>query len=229
METYEILANPVWAALTGPHAHLAVPKGRTRRYLLDVSPFAAVPDVFGPDDWADLDGQVLTTCEGPAAEGWETIFAIPGVQMEGSAVAGVDSDVVTLGPADVPEMLDLVARTQPGPFAPRTIEMGAYLGLRAEGRLIAMAGERLKVPGWTEISAVCTDPAHRGRGLASQLVLAVVAGIRARGERPFLHAATANVNALRLYESLGFTITRNVTFRVLRPQEALTRDTAEVV
>ncbi|GAB1817609.1 GNAT family N-acetyltransferase [Herbidospora sp. RD11066] len=228
MET-DVLANPVWAALTGPHAHLAVVNGRTRRYPLDVSPFAAVPDAFGPGDWADLDGQVLTTCEGPAAEDWETLFALPGVQMEGSAVAGEAGDVVVLGPDDVPEMLDLVARTQPGPFAPRTIEMGTYLGLREEGRLIAMAGERLKAPGWTEISAVCTDPAHRGRGLASRLVLAVVAGVRARGERPFLHAATVNVNAIRLYESLGFTVTRNVTFRVLRPQEALTRDTAEVV
>ncbi|WP_051759132.1 GNAT family N-acetyltransferase [Herbidospora cretacea] len=229
MET-DVLANPVWAALTGPHAHLAVVSGRTRRYPLDVSPFAAVPDAFGPGDWADLDGQVLTTVRGETGDGWETFLELPGVQMEGSAVKGAaDPELSVLGPGDVPEMLDLVARTQPGPFASRTIEMGVYLGLREEGRLIAMAGERLRVPGWTEISAVCTDPAHRGRGLASRLVSAVVAGVRARGERPFLHAATANVNAVRLYESLGFTVTREVTFRVLRPQEALTRDTAEAV
>nr|WP_063817812.1 GNAT family N-acetyltransferase [Herbidospora sakaeratensis] len=229
MET-DILANPVWAALTGPHAHFAVVGGRTRRYPLDVSPFAAVPDAFRPGDWAGLDGQVLTINTGEVPGDWETLFELPGVQMEGSGVKGAaDPGLSVLGPADVPEMLDLVARTQPGPFAPRTIEMGSYLGLREDGRLIAMAGERLRVPGWTEISAVCTDPAHRGRGLASRLVSAVVAGIRARGDRPFLHAATVNVNAVRLYESLGFTVTRNVTFRVLRPQEALTRDTAEAV
>ncbi|WP_063813390.1 GNAT family N-acetyltransferase [Herbidospora daliensis] len=229
MET-DILANPVWAALTGPHARFAVVSGRTRRYPRDVSPFAAVPDAFGPDDWAAFDGQLLTINTGEVPGDWETLFALPGVQMEGSGVAGAaDPALSVLGPADVPEMLDLVARTQPGPFGPRTIEMGAYLGLRDEGRLIAMAGERLRVPGWTEISAVCTDPAHRGRGLASRLVSAVVAGVRDRGDRPFLHAATANVNAVRLYESLGFTVSRNVTFRVLRPQEALTRDTAEAV
>ena len=90
--------------------------------------------------------------------------------------------------ADVPEILDLVARTQPGPFRPRTIELGTYLGFRHDGALVAMAGERLHPAGWTEISAVCTDPAYRGRGLATRLVSAVGAGIAERGDRVLLHA-----------------------------------------
>jgi predicted GNAT family acetyltransferase len=113
-------------------------------------------------------------------------------------------------------MLDLVARTQPGPFRPRTIEMGTYLGIRRGGALVAMAGERLHPPGWTEISAVCTDPAFRRQGLASRLVLAVAAGIRARGETPFLHAAASNTTAIRVYEALGFRLRRRTTFATLR-------------
>jgi predicted GNAT family acetyltransferase len=113
-------------------------------------------------------------------------------------------------------MLDLVARTEPGPFRKRTIELGTYLGIRRDGRLIAMAGERLHPPGWTEISAVCTDPGYRGHGLATRLVRAVAAGIRARGETPFLHAAADNTYAIRMYERLGFTLRRTTTFRAVR-------------
>ncbi|WP_280365852.1 GNAT family N-acetyltransferase [Nocardia wallacei] len=104
------------------------------------------------------------------------------------------------------DFLALIARTQPGPYAPRTIEMGAYLGLRVDGRLVAMAGERLHPPGWTEISAVCTDAEFRGRGIGSRLVRAVGARIRARGETPFLHALARNTTAIGLYETLGFTL-----------------------
>ena len=110
--------------------------------------------------------------------------------MDGSGLAvRADPEAVRLGPADVPEMLDLVARTEPGPFVPRTIALGTYLGIRRGGALVAMAGERMRPPGWGEISAVCTDPAHRGQGLAGRLVRAVGAVIRERGDVPFLHAA----------------------------------------
>jgi predicted GNAT family acetyltransferase len=113
-------------------------------------------------------------------------------------------------------MLDLVRRTKPGPFLSRTIELGNYLGIRRDGALVAMAGERLHPPGWTEISAVCTDVAFRGQGLAARLVKAVAAGIRHRGETPFLHAAGNNTNAIRLYQTLGFTLRRHTTFQQVR-------------
>ena len=112
----------------------------------------------------------------------------------------------------MPEILDLVARTQPGPFRPRTIELGTYLGIRRDGALVAMAGERLHPQGWTEISAVCTDPAYRGQGLATRLVSAVGAGIADRGDRVLLHAAAHNVTAIGLYLSIGFRLRRVTTF-----------------
>jgi predicted GNAT family acetyltransferase len=112
--------------------------------------------------------------------------------------------LLVLEPDDVPEMLALVERTRPGPFARRTIELGEYLGVRHEGALIAMAGERMHPPGYTEISGVCTDADHRGRGLASQLVRALARAIRARGETPFLHLTTENEAAHRVYGALGF-------------------------
>jgi predicted GNAT family acetyltransferase len=119
---------------------------------------------------------------------------------------------VRLGPADVPQILDLVERTRPGPFRPRTIELGQYLGIRHGERLVALAGERLHPAGWTEISAVCTDPAYRGRGLASRLVSAVGAGIAERGDRVLLHGLATNP-AIGLYLSLGFRLRRLTEFR----------------
>ena len=218
------LDNPAWAALSGPHAHFAEQKGQVLRYPVDVSPFLAVPD--DPDehlwpDIADLAGPgatvVIVGGAGAPPEGWTRLNDTQGVQLDGSGlVTGDDSAAVRLGEDDVPEMLDLVAKTQPGPFLPRTVLLGTYLGIRHEGALIAMAGERLHPPGWTEISAVCTDPEFRGRGLAARLVRAVGAGIRARGETPFLHAAASNVPAIRLYESLGFRLRRELVFSALR-------------
>ena len=109
-------------------------------------------------------------------------------------------------------MLELTERTKPGPFLPGTVELGGYLGIRREGRLVAMAGERMRPPGFAEISAVCTDEGWRGHGFAARLTRAVAAGIVARGETPFLHAAADNVNAIRLYKSLGFIHRRDVAF-----------------
>lgn len=121
-----------------------------------------------------------------------------------------------LGLGDVPEMLELVALTKPGPLLDRTVELGTYLGIRHEGRLVAMAGERMRPAGWSEISAVCTHPDHRGRGLAGRLIRAVAAAVRERGELPFLHAAAANTGAVQLYESMGFALRRSPLFLGLR-------------
>ena len=132
-------------------------------------------------------------------------------------MTGVDDpEAVALTETDVPEILDLVERAQPGPFRKRTIELGRYLGIRRDGRLVAMAGERFRLPGWTEVSAVCTDPDFRGAGLGARLTLAVAAGILERGELPFLHAAADNDAAIRLYERLGFEPSHDVVFASYR-------------
>ncbi|SOD71484.1 FR47-like protein [Jatrophihabitans sp. GAS493] len=219
------LDNPVRSALRGPQAELAESYRSARRYPDDVSPFAARP-VDG-DEWQDLATLVgaggfvvMAGLEAAPPADWELTMEIPGVQLVGDSVAGsadaFDSDgAVRLTRADVPEMLDLVERTRPGPFLPRTIELGTYLGVRRGGALVAMAGERFRPAGWTEISAVCTDPDFRGQGLGTRLVLAVALGIRARGETPLMHAAGSNENAIRLYTSLGFTQRREISFRGL--------------
>ncbi|MFF3978211.1 GNAT family N-acetyltransferase [Streptomyces sp. NPDC001828] len=218
-----VLDNAAWAALTGPQAHFAERHGRAARFPADVSPFTALED---PDDvlaWDDLallvgpDAVTPVTAALTVPDGWHIEQSGEGVQMVATALRDEPApDAVRLGPADVPEILELIALTKPGPFLPRTVELGTYLGLREGGRLIALAGERLRPPGWTEISAVCTHPDHRGRGLATRLVRAVARGIRERGETPFLHAAANNTNAIRLYESIGFTLRRHTRFTLVR-------------
>lgn len=218
------LDNPAWAALTGPHARLAERNGRAARYRPEVSAFIGLDDPADPAAWADLAALV-----GPGAEisiggqrltapaGWAVRWHLAGVQMvlDAPPPAAADPEIVPLGPDDGAEMQDLVVRTEPGPFRPRAVEMGSYLGIRRDGRLVAMAGERLHPPGFVEVSAVCTDPAYRKQGLASRLTGAVAAGIAARGETPFLHAAASNTNAIRLYERLGFRLRRPSTFLAL--------------
>jgi ribosomal protein S18 acetylase RimI-like enzyme len=225
------LDNPAWTALTGPQAHLAERRGHAARFPVDVSPFAAVadPGPAGVAGWADLavlagpGGVAVVPAAPPRAPagwepaGWELAGAVAGVQMDGSGLdPAPDPEAVVLGAADVPAMLDLVTRTRPGPFLARTAALGTYLGIRRGGALAAMAGERMRPPGWTEISAVCTDPAHRGQGLAARLVRAVALGVRERGDVPFLHAAADNHAGIRLYERLGFTHRRDIPFVALR-------------
>lgn len=218
------LDNPARAALLGPHAHFAEQYGDVLRYRTDVAPFVALPDHPDEQTWRNAaallgPGGVLPLAGfgGVAPEGWEVVMNVPGVQLvDDGVVAAADPEAVLLGPDDVPEMLALVEHTKPGPFLPRTVELGTYLGIRREGALVAMAGERMHPPGWTEISAVCTADTHRGQGLATRLVLAVADGIRARGETPFMHAAAGNTDAVRLYLSLGFRLRRETLFRGVR-------------
>jgi ribosomal protein S18 acetylase RimI-like enzyme len=223
-----LLDNPVYAALCGPHARFAQVRGRARRYPADVAPFLALPSSPSQQDWLDAvdlvaPGSYAAVPYTAAAlpDAWRSIEKFDLVQMIGERVTGVAcAEAIPLGVADVPEMLELVAQTQPGPFLTRTIELGDYLGIRCDGALVAMAGERFRLDGWTEISAVCTSPEQRGRGLASQLVGALVAGIQLRSERVFLHVLDTNTGAIRLYEELGFSVRQTATLNVVA-REAL--------
>ncbi|MDP1711754.1 MAG: GNAT family N-acetyltransferase [Candidatus Nanopelagicaceae bacterium] len=220
----QLLDYAVWSSLNGPHAILAEVHGMARRYPADISPFGAIEDPQNPQAWRDLSeligpgGHVVLT--GPElymAGGWEIIDGGFGLQMTGEDVEGeLDAGAIPLGDDDVLEMLDLVSRTQPGPFLPRTIEFGGYLGIRMNGALVAMAGCRIHPQGWREISTVCTDESQRGKGLAGRLVKAVAANIRAEGDTPFLHVSESNENAIRLYLAMGFRIRMRTQFGVVQ-------------
>ncbi len=201
--------------MTGPHSALAIGHGNARHYPRDIAPFSAVA-APGAAAYAELARDLAPGLEArlfrPMPEapppGWEVVSVRPILQMTASEPgrfqddAGVD--VMTLGADDVGEMCDLAEITKPGPFGRRTPLLGIYIGVRREGRLIAMAGGRFKLPGHTEISAVCTHPEARGRGLAAALTRHLALQIFARGEVPFLHVFPDNRPALALYERLGF-------------------------
>ena len=199
------------------------------RFPPDMCPFAALPSDVDDRTWADLAalaggaGSTVVTAgpERTPPVGWTAVMNLAGVQFDGTGMAvAPDPDALVLGQDDVPEMLDLAERTRPGPFRRATIAMGTYLGFRdASGALVAMAGERMRPPGWTEISAVCTDPAHRGRGLATRLVRAVGAVIRDRGDVPFLHTTHDNATAIGVYEAMGFVRRRSMHFAAYRVPE----------
>lgn len=129
--------------------------------------------------------------------------------------SGPAIDSIPLGDADAPEMLALATRTNPGPFLARTHRLGGFVGIRVDGVLVAMAGERMQLPGHSEVSAVCTAPEHRGKGYARALLHGVAARIAARGELPFLHSYPDNAGALALYRSLGFRIRAEVQFTIV--------------
>jgi ribosomal protein S18 acetylase RimI-like enzyme len=210
-----LLDNAVWNALTGPRRAFAQRHGRAARFDPEVAAFSAVDDPADPQAWADLaelvgpgHGAVFLAPPGAPPDGWRIAWHRASHQLVATDVSvdGPQADLVELGAEDVPAMLELIERTRPGPFAVRTFELGGYVGVRdSDGTLVAMAGERLAVDGFVEVSAVCTRPELRGTGLGSALVRAVVAGIRARGAEAFLHVADDNLDALRLYLALGFT------------------------
>lgn len=211
-----VLDRPVWHSLTGVHARLARTLGSAAAYDPAISPFAGTAG-DGERDWADLvallgprGSAVLPGSPAPMPDAVRVAFRGSAFQMVADGWAGEpDPEAVELGPGDAAEMLDLATRCKPGPFESRTPEIGRYVGFRVEGRLVAMAGERMRPPGYTEVSAVCTDEAFRGRGYAERAIRTIAAGIVARGETPFLHVAVANP-AIRLYERMGFVVRREV-------------------
>lgn len=208
------LDNPVWSCLAARHAHLAEGGERARRYPRDVSPLAGVKSP-APSDVAALEalfnvGDELGTAGTfvpKLSPDWETVQTGQIVQMvrrDSARSRESDVEVSPLTAADADEMLALVAITHPGPFRPRTVELGTFIGIRDNGRLVAMTGERMWIGDYREISAVCTHPDVQGRGYARALIGRTINRIVAAGQTPFLHAESTNTRAIALYRSLGF-------------------------
>lgn len=216
----ELLDNPVWHALNGPQAAFAeaAAGGAALRFAGQVSIFSAVDriDAAAWEAQGELVGAggvsfLFRDRVPPLPANWKEAFRIPTLQLVAQKlVKPPEVSVVQLGAEDADEMLALTRLTEPGPFLRRTHELGRYVGIRREGRLVAMAGERFRLPGWTEISAVCTHPDARRKGLGAALSLWMADHIRARGNEAFLHVVETNHTARRLYESIGFVLRRKV-------------------
>ena len=215
------LDRPVWNALSGRLAHLAEGGAQALRFRPDVNVLASAAD-GSPGAAAALaalaDGdEPLGTVEAevtPPLPGMEAVAQRQLAQMvlERPAADWGTAEWRELGDADAPAMFELASMTRPGPWRSHSHLMGGFIGVFEHGRLIAMAGERMKLPGWTEVSGVCTHPDARGRGLATALMGVVVGRALGRNERVFLHAYADNHGAIALYRRLGFEIRREVTF-----------------
>jgi predicted GNAT family acetyltransferase len=219
------LDRPIWSALTTRQQALAEGGERARRYPAAVAPFADMVDM-SPQSFAALGAlmsgseiAVMFTPEAVNAPAeFRIVLAETGEQMIGtpaqSAIAGVET--VRLGVDDVPAMMALTELTKPGPFSARTHELGTFLGIRIDGELVAMAGERMKPAEYTEMTAVCVHPDHRGRGYGQLLLGAISRQIAARGEIPFLHVFSSNTSAIALYRRQGMEIRRSLHVTVLQ-------------
>jgi len=219
------LDRPIWSALTTRQLALAEGGALARRYPPAIAPFADMVDM-SPKSFAAL-GAILSGSEiavlftpdaVTAPDEFKILLAETGEQMTGtpaeSSLPGVET--LTLGVNDVPEMIALTELTKPGPFSTRTHELGTFLGIRIDGRLVAMTGERMKPGHYTEMTAVCVHPDHRGRGYAQMLLGAVARQILSRGEIPFLHVFSNNTSAIALYRRRGMEIRRRLHVTVLQ-------------
>lgn len=210
-----VLDRPIWNALGTRHAPLAEGGTLARRYPASIAPFAATEseDEESLRALAELapNGETLLLLMADpivTPSGFVTTTAASAVQMVGGRRLhqATDERIEQLSQADAAAMLDLATLTKPGPFSLRALELGDFWGVKMNGRLVAMAGERMKQPGYTELSGVCTHPNMRGKGLGRLLSLYVADKIVARGDQPYLHAYETNIAAIALYESIGFSL-----------------------
>ena len=218
------LDRPVWSALQTRQAHYAQGGGMALRFLADVSPFAvgrdgsreaaeALAGLIAPGD--DVSLAEVAPPEAPAGVSATRKLCLQMV-WEKLAPDSAAFDIIPLGEADAAEMLALALLTKPGPFRARTHTMGRFVGVRDGGRLIAMAGERMHMNGYREISAVCTHPDFRGRGLGAALMRTVGARMMQEGDQPFLHTYADNAGAVALYRKLGFVVRAEIIHAVWR-------------
>lgn len=210
------LDNVVWAALTSAHAPFAQGSGLARHYPRDIVPFSALATStarayadLARDLPPGLEARLFRAHEEPAPLGWTAVSAEPIIQMIAERPVAArpnssDMQIVPLSISDAPDMLALTGIAKPGPFLARTVLLGTYVGVREPGgRLVAMAGERFRLPGYVELSAICTHPDARGQGLAQSLIHHLTEKIFKQGHIPFLHVFPENPAAL-LYLRCGF-------------------------
>jgi predicted GNAT family acetyltransferase len=223
-----LLDRPIWSALTTRQRDLAQGGAQALRFPAAIGPFAdmvdmsaasfaALGELMAPSEYV-----VLFTQDAVAAPAdFKVLLAETGEQMIGAPAESPlgGAEIVTLGAEDVPAMMALTELTKPGPFNKRTHELGTFLGIRVAGELVAMAGERMKPGNYTEMTAICVHPAHRGRGYAQALLGAISRHIRSRGEIPFLHVFTNNASAIALYQRQGMEIRRRFHVTVLQKRD----------
>ncbi len=219
------LDRPIWSALTTGWAHLA--EGTPAAWRIDraIGLFGAAAD-DSPQSLAALaalvpqDGELWLVEREPMRlpDGIRLVKEGLAVQMVLDTLVSIDRDppaIAPLGDTDGAEMFALATLTEPGPYVRYSHRLGGFVGVRVDGRLVAMAGERMRMPGYAEISAVCTDPDWRGRGLAGHLTRHVANAILARGETPFLHCYASNTRTIALYEAMGFRVRTKIRAPIL--------------
>ena len=226
MQLKHLLDNPVWEALVTEDARLNCGTEEVRYFAEDVSPFVGMKcwdnhdlAILEKELPADRSFSVMIADQVKIPACFEIVFTTPLYQMVCTKFQPIfDSSLSmrSLGDADVPAMLELTSLTKPGPFLQRTIDFGHYIGIVEGDKLLAMAGERLHVKGYTEVSAVCTHPDHLGKGYASHLMSHACETVIQRGNIPFLHVKQDNTRAIAKYEHLGFSIRSAFYFAVIK-------------
>ncbi len=221
----ELFADPVLSALRSTHRHLAQQAGEAVRYVAEVAPFAAMPP-GGASALEDLAGLLEPgECVWVFAEALrqsdllrheQTLPCLQMVFRPELPLPETHGEIEELSPADADEMLALIGIAYPGFFRRRTPEMGRYFGVRRRGRLVAMGGERLRLPGYAEVSGLCTHPEHRGQGYAASLLGRLLGRHRREGVVSLLHVGAGNTHAIELYHRLGFIIARQLDLHRLR-------------
>jgi ribosomal protein S18 acetylase RimI-like enzyme len=217
-----VLDHPLWASLTTLHRSLAVGSGDVLRYPPEVAPFLAAPQgatIASFDGLVREDETVLVIGPAPGLPtGWrlDSLGEISQMVCDAAPAEEDATGIVPLGERERPDVLELTALVYPHYFRPRTMDLGRYFGIFERGRLAAMIGERMGMPGFRELSAVCTHPDFTGRGLARRLLAHLGRDLHARGTTPFLHVAPSNARAIELYERNGYRTRRGIEFWSLR-------------
>lgn len=224
-----ILDNPIWNALNSGNSNISIGNEKAKKFIKEIASFGGMRDNTESDfislyELAEVGAPVILFATGELTipAGWKILVDKELLQMvyllERPPLAE-DPELVSLGEKDIPAMLDLTAKTKPGPFLSRTIDFGHYEGIFDGEHLVSMAGQRLHADPYMEISAVCTDPDYLGKGYAGRLILSMARRIIAASKIPFLHVLPENYGAIGLYEKLGFRTRKLMRFYVLEKEQ----------